>query len=123
MSMCRDGILHWQPRTGRRTSAAKLSAGLILAAAATLGGCQDYYSTGPRAGPYDYDIHRFNRLTQQAEPGSLNRWRTFIAEDGNRGVAVYDKYRSGSGKGSPSQASPQSSSTILPGQASNGASR
>ena len=123
MSVRQNGKLHRPTDVRRRTAVGTLSAGLILAAAATLCGCQDYYSTGPRVGPYDYDIQRFNRLTQEAEPGSPNRWRTFIAADGSRGVAVYEKYRSVSGKASSSQGSQQSSGTSFPGQASNGASR
>lgn len=123
MSVRQNGMLNWQADIRRRTSAGKVSASLILAAAAALCGCQDYYSTGPRVGPYDYDIHRFNRLTQEAEPGSPDHWRTFIAADGGRSVAVYEKYRSGSGKPSSSQGSQQSSGTSFPSQASNGASR
>jgi len=123
VSVRQNGMLHRRTDVRRRTSAGTLSASLILAAVAALCGCQDYYSTAPRVGLYDYDIHRFNRLTQEAEPGSPNRWRTFIAADGRRGVAVYEKYRSGSGKASSSQGGQQSSGTSFPGQASNGASR
>lgn len=117
MNLCRDGMLYQRAGVRCRTAVGTLSAGLILAAAAALCGCQDYYSTGPRVGPYDYDIHRFNRLTQEAEPGSPNRWRTFIAADGGRSVAVYEKYRSGSGKASSSRGSQQSSGAANSGQA------
>ena len=69
--------------------------GLIVVAPAVLSGCQGYYTVGPRIGAYDYDIHRFNRLVQEAEPGSSHRWQTLIAGDGSRAVSVYERYRSG----------------------------
>ena len=110
----RGGMLRWQADARCGALSGTLLAGLILAAAAALCGCQDYYSTGPRIGPYDYDIHRFNRLTQEAEPGSLNRWQTFIAEDGSRAVSVYERYRSGAAS---KQGSQQSSGATTAGQA------
>lgn len=99
----------------------RIAIGLTTIFSAVTGGCQDYHAAGLKMGPYDYDIHRFNRLVQEAEPASPNHWQTFIAQDGARAGLVYERYRSVAAKVSSTRGSQQSNSANLAGQASGGA--